>query len=1129
MLVAAVSRAATVTSANDYPSSLETGASADHRLVFTIPSGASEGETIVVSFDGAFDLGAVSEDDVDVEDDGTDLTTAGDCLGLQQTSVEASTIPPEITITICPGDGGSIAAGSEVTVRIGTAATASGTGVNQIGNPADEGTYYVSIAGTFGDSGSIALPMLDAGSVSVLAEVALGGGGGGGTPPGESGCGDSTDPAISSIVVSGITESSATVSWSTDEGADSRVDYGTTSSYEVGTETDTSLSTSHSIVLSGLSEGTDYHVRVRSADLCANETSSSDQTFTTLDATAPVITGIEASLTCDTSASVSWVTNEDADSFVSYGLTSAYGATVSSSTLSTSHAIVISGLSRDTTYHYVVASSDAAGNETVSADQTFTTDEDAAPSNVSGFSVTAGDGANALSWTNPSSDFDGVRILACTDEYPVSESDSACSTVYDGTSSAFSHTGLTNGVAYYYGAFSYDGCGQFASGALATGTPSAPEEEVFPTDEEVPPVETPTDEVPAGTAGETTTETEGETPSETAGETPSEEVPAGETTAAEEETPEIPPTTVSGGDIVPEGDVSFFVANRQIQLTPTSSGVVAMLSSRPLRVALSRTNITKEVSRVQLVLGDSAYLMAEAADGSLYSADVSSPGTPGEHGVAVSIFYADGTAQSIAYTALVKDDGYVFAQADGDAQRIGGAAVTLLEDGTVSWDGSPLGQFNPFTTGNDGQFGWYVSNATYALSATASGYLPGATGTFSVTDNIVSGAIRLESTPDEAVPPTILPGEEQQATAIAAVTETVSEAVTKAIDSIADTLEIVRDVPGVEETAAASSPVLAVATTAATVVLVTSFDLLPFLQYFFTSPFLFFWRRKRRAFGVVYNSITKVPIDLATVRLFQMPDAWQGEPGVTGRLVQSRVTDKGGRYFFLPPPGRYRIVASKSAFSFPSSYLGGVKDDGEFLDIYHGEPVVVTEQNANVAANIPLDLSEAGEQHAPKTILRRARLRRAQRIVAISGMILALSAAVIRPTVFSVSMLVVQVALFLLVRRLAAPRKPKSWGIVYDTATGRPLERVIARVFEPKYNKLLETAVTDSKGRYTFLLGPNEYFTVYEKAGFETHEVRPIDYRSKTEPSEYSQDVRLSPTGPDSASLESPEAPPGPL
>jgi hypothetical protein len=1128
MLVATASKAATVASANDYPTSLETSASADHTVVFTTPGGVAEGETVVISFASEFDTSSIAEDDVDVEDDGADLTTAATCAGFEQASVAVS--DDDLTITVCAGDSGAIAALSEVTVRIGLNATASGTGANQIVNPSGAGTYYVGIAGTFGDSGSIALPMLEEGSVSVEAEVSGGGGGGGGGGgAGGSACGDSTAPSISSVLVSGVTDESATISWNTSENASSAVDYGESASYEAGTESSTSLVTAHSVSLDSLADGTTYHFRVRSSDLCGNQATSSDFTFDTLDATAPKIAGVDVSLSCDTSATVRWTTDETADSIVDYGPTAAYGSDESDAAFETEHAVLLSGLARDVTYHYRITSKDESGNVAQTSDATFSTDADAPPTNVAGFAVAAGDGRNGLSWNNASADHAGVRVLACTDTFPSDESDDGCEEVYDGGAESFSHTGLVNGTTYFYGAFAYDACGQFASGALGSGTPSAPEEEVLPTEEEEElPAAIPSEDIPS-VAGESAMTEPG-----VAGES-SEEIPAGEDSSEAEGPPAEKVSRAEGSDstgkdqgtdavgdadeTVTAGDVTFFVANGRIRLAPARSGAVAMLSSRPLRAELQTEHVVKRVDRVRLLLGESEYLMSLSNDGSAYAADVSSPGSPGTYAIAVSIHYADGTVGSVGLIADVEPDGYAFAVENDQTLRAGGAVVTLFSNGTEAWDGSPYAQFNPYETADDGQFGWYVPNTTYALSAAADGYIPATSRTFSVTDNIANPTIRLDRVPADDVaaitPPSsfleeILPTE-------------IVEFVAAASGAVADALEVVRETPGVEEAATASVPALAVVTTAATVTLATSFNLLPFLQYLFTSPILMFGRRRRRAYGVVYNAITKMPLDLATVRLYRMPDDWQGERSVTGRLVQSRVTDKGGRYYFLPDPGRYRMVASKGGFVFASQYLSDTRDDGAYLDVYHGEPLEVTDRNAVISANIPLDPSQGAEHHEPKSIVRRRRLRVTQRAFAAGGIVLSAVVAVIQPGMVTLGMVGVQIAFYLLVRRLAAPRKPKAWGIVYDKRTGRPLAHAIARVFEPKYNKLLETAVTDSKGRYTFLLGPNEYYTVYEKQGFEPFEVRPIDYRAHAEPKEFSADVPLTPKQGDASSQGSSE------
>jgi PGF-pre-PGF domain-containing protein len=89
-----------------------------------------------------------------------------------------------------------------------------------------------------------------------------------------------TPPAITNVAASGITTSSATITWTTDEPSNSVVEYGTTASYG-STASDATLVTSHYIPLTGLSSGTTYHYRAKSTDASGNTATSSDYTFTT--------------------------------------------------------------------------------------------------------------------------------------------------------------------------------------------------------------------------------------------------------------------------------------------------------------------------------------------------------------------------------------------------------------------------------------------------------------------------------------------------------------------------------------------------------------------------------------------------------------------------------------------------------------------------------------------------------------------------------------------------------------------------------------------------------------------------------------------------------------------------------
>lgn len=93
---------------------------------------------------------------------------------------------------------------------------------------------------------------------------------------------DTTAPTISSLSVSGVSTSSATITWTTNEAATSQVKYGTSAgSLSSQTTATSSTVTSHSVTLSGLSAGTTYYLQAVSADAAGNSATSSQTSFST--------------------------------------------------------------------------------------------------------------------------------------------------------------------------------------------------------------------------------------------------------------------------------------------------------------------------------------------------------------------------------------------------------------------------------------------------------------------------------------------------------------------------------------------------------------------------------------------------------------------------------------------------------------------------------------------------------------------------------------------------------------------------------------------------------------------------------------------------------------------------------
>ena len=98
--------------------------------------------------------------------------------------------------------------------------------------------------------------------------------------------GNTTAPLITDLAAINITTDGAEITWTTSEVATSQVFYDTVShtdanDYEWHTTLDTTLESSHSVVLDGLDPATAYHFRVISEDAAGNKRTSGDQTFTT--------------------------------------------------------------------------------------------------------------------------------------------------------------------------------------------------------------------------------------------------------------------------------------------------------------------------------------------------------------------------------------------------------------------------------------------------------------------------------------------------------------------------------------------------------------------------------------------------------------------------------------------------------------------------------------------------------------------------------------------------------------------------------------------------------------------------------------------------------------------------------
>lgn len=504
-------------------------------------------------------------------------------------------------------------------------------------------------------------------------------------------------------------------------------------------------------------------------------------------------------------------------------------------------------------------------------------------------------------------------------------------------------------------------------------------------------------------------------------------------------------------------NLKFYLANRTIRAYPDKFSFIDTLSGSTFSVAIDTSILDSSVSKATLLIGDKHYSMFYDNGLRMYVVDVGD--LTSQKSLNSSVVIKHGADEHLVIPFIIK------VAAKGLIQISEKSIVKNLADADVKLEQLSNGKYiQIIKTKSDkyGLYGFVVPNGAYRLTVEASGVTKEQTSGFVINNNIINRSFKL------LVPVNLLDAE-------IPITEKASYVINITQDKASKIIESIND-PVVEETVKSKvAPIAMVSTIAATVPALSLLNLLSYLRFLFLQPIFLLGSRKRKKWGVVYNSLTKLPVDLALVRVIDVK---------TSRVIQSRVTDRGGRYSFFVKPGLYRLEVVKKGFMFPTKILQDFKEDTGFLDLYHGEPVHVDDKYVAISANIPLDPSGASEKTPRRLVLDRW-WRGIQRFIASLSIAAGIIAVVISPGVLTIGLLALQVLLYFLFKRVATTKKPKNWGIVYDKDNKKPINRVIARLFSKKFNKLIATEVTDKNGRYSFRVGPNQYYVTFEKTGYD--------------------------------------------
>jgi len=236
------------------------------------------------------------------------------------------------------------------------------------------------------------------------------------------------------------------------------------------------------------------------------------------------------------------------------------------------------------------------------------------------------------------------------------------------------------------------------------------------------------------------------------------------------------------------------------------------------------------------------------------------------------------------------------------------------------------------------------------------------------------------------------------------------------------------------------------------------------------------FKKRNRPWGVVYDSITKQPLDPVYVVL----------KDTQGNEIGSSITDLDGRYGFLVTPGIYSIVASKTNYTYPSVKLAGYTSDELYNDLYFGETIEIKEEGDIIAKNIPLDRLNFDWNEFAKKEQKRMKfyhtrdvlIARFSDFMFFLGFIVSVIVLFVAPKPYNVIIFTLYI-LLLLIRRTTIRKNRK--GQVSFNNDNVPLSYGILRVKSSSSGQEVAHRVLDKFGNY-YCLVPNGFYTVsFEK------------------------------------------------
>jgi hypothetical protein len=220
-----------------------------------------------------------------------------------------------------------------------------------------------------------------------------------------------------------------------------------------------------------------------------------------------------------------------------------------------------------------------------------------------------------------------------------------------------------------------------------------------------------------------------------------------------------------------------------------------------------------------------------------------------------------------------------------------------------------------------------------------------------------------------------------------------------------------------------------------------------------------FKKREKNPWGVVIDDTTNKPIAFANVRLF-----FEGSKA----LVAEKVSDLDGRYGFVASPDKYRLEVEHSDYDKFVTTIE-IATSGSIIKDIRLVPKDAKKSISNILGLFFARVNEFMTKYISYFF--------------VIGFFSSLVTTYINPTLYNIAITVAYIVLIVL-QFVAKRLSIEDWGSVYDSKSNLLVPNALVKLFDRDSRKLIDTQMTDSKGRFGLFTDPGEYALLISARGY---------------------------------------------